>query len=279
MRVFQRQDDVVIEGISHFDIDQTFSCGQCFRFDRQEDGGYIGVAYNRVLSIRQEGDTVTLAHTNLAEYHQVWERYLDIGRDYSTVIKRLDQDEHIRAATTFGSGIRILAQEPFECLVSFLLSQNNSIPNIRRVVERICRTYGTQLAQGYFAFPTPQQLGRADEEALANLRCGYRAGYIAQAVASVLDGSFDLAIGHLPTEELRQRLMSLKGVGRKVADCIALFGYQKIDVFPTDVWVKKAMRELYQVEGSEIDSFSSQYFGKYRGLAQQYLFYHMRCGY
>ncbi len=281
MKIFERNGSVFIEGAENFDIAQIFTCGQCFRFNRVDDNRFEGVAFGRFLSVSHVDNIVVIHNCNMEEFDSIWSVFFDMDTDYAKISSEFCVDDVMKKAFCFGSGIRILKQELFECIISFIISQNNSIPNIQRVIERICEEYGSFIGEfsgmRRFAFPSPEQLYEATEADLAKLKCGYRASYIKEFVERVVTEKIDLNnISNMPSSKAREYLMSFKGIGGKVADCILLFCYHKFDVFPTDVWVKKAMLDLYGVENKDIDRFSAEYFGKYRGLAQQYLFYYKR---
>ncbi len=283
MKVYEKNSSVFLEDTENFDIKQTFTCGQCFRFHEYDNGFFEGVAFGKYLGISQIGNLVVIHNCTLEEFESTWKPFFDLDTDYGMISKSLSKDGIMKKAIDFGGGIRILKQDMFECIVSFIISQNNSIYNIERVVERICEKYGTEIGvyngKTRYSFPTPEQLSKATVDELTELKCGYRADYITGFTNAVVKGDFDIEdLSHIDTEAAKDKLLSVKGIGNKVADCILLFGYHKFDVFPTDVWVKKAMADLYSVDVKNIDSFSNDYFGKYRGLAQQYLFYYKRSG-
>lgn len=259
--------DIKIQN-SHFDIRQTFLCGQCFRWKETENGRFEGIALGRKLALSQLPDGVTLHDVSKSDL-PIWESYFDLATDYGALIQRFSADETLKRACCGSSGIRILRQEPFETLISFIISQNNNIPRIAGIIERLCEVFGSRI-DGGFAFPTAQQLRGITPDDLAPLRAGFRARYICDAVSKVNSGEicFD-EIDALPLEQAREKLKQIVGVGDKVADCVLLFAFHKTDAFPRDVWVKRIMAQLYPnglpdcVLGNE-------------GIAQQYLFDYAR---
>lgn len=253
---------------SNFDIKRTFLCGQCFRWQEREDGRFHGVAHGRYISLSQGDGCVTL-HNIAEEDIPLWEDYFDLSTDYGNVITRLSTDKTLAAACKASSGIRLLRQEPFETLISFIISQNNNIPRISGIIGRLCEGFGSAIDGGY-SFPTSEQLKGVQPEDLAPLRAGFRARYICDAVDKVNSGIVDFAeIAALPLDEAREKLKLIVGVGDKVADCVLLFGFAKHDAFPKDVWVKRLMSEFYP------DGLPECTRGV-EGIAQQYLFDYVR---
>ncbi len=253
---------------SNFDIRRTFLCGQCFRWQEREDGRFHGVAHGRHISLSQGDGFVTL-HDIAEEDIPLWEDYFDISTDYAGIITRLSADKTLSEACKGSGGIRLLRQEPFETLISFIISQNNNIPRIAGIIGRLCESFGTEIEGGY-AFPTAKQLDGITPDDLAPLRAGFRARYIADAVSKVNCGAVDFdMIRALPVAEAREQLKTIVGVGDKVADCVLLFGFAKHDAFPKDVWVKRLMAEFYPEGLPECTK-------GVEGIAQQYLFDYVR---
>lgn len=267
--------DLLINLEKDFLPHHTFDCGQCFRWNCEEDKSFTGVASGRAVNISYDGKAIKI-HGAKEEDREFWEDYLDIKRDYSAIKKRISIDKVMEEAILFGGGIRILKQDFFETLLSFIISQRSSIPKIKGCVEKISRAYGKEIMldkKCYYSFPTPEELRDVGEEDFASFGVGYRAKYLKKAVEGVLSGKIDeKAIRALPTADAREALLSLFGVGNKVADCVLLFGLSRFDSFPVDVWVKRAMEELF---GGR-DGFAL--FGEDSGIAQQYIFYKMRYG-
>lgn len=269
MSVKTLQEDTVFT-VSDFDLAQTFGCGQCFRFS--ESGGvWSGIAGGRLLRARQEGDRIVLLGIPREDYETFWTDYFDLATDYGAIKRSLSTDPVLRRACGYGCGIRILRQEPFEALISFILSQNNNIKRIRGIVERLCEAFGEPVAGGY-AFPTPQRLAAASQEELSVLRAGFRAKYLSDAAQKTASGEIDPdRVAALPFEEARAELMKISGVGPKVADCVLLFGFHRLEAFPMDVWMKRAMQTLLP-DGLPDCALSCA------GIAQQYLFHYVKEG-
>lgn len=253
-----------------FSAAHTFDCGQCFRWMRQPDGSYKGVAGGRPATIYdKDGRAVIECDPGDLDY---FNNYLDLDRDYASIALSFPRDDFTSAAIEHGYGLRILRQEPWEALISFIISQCNNIQRIQGIISRLCSLFGDKIADDLYAFPTAERLAQLCEEDLAPLRAGYRAAYILSAAKSVASGSFvPDDIYSMDTPEARKALMSLNGVGGKVADCVLLFGYGKLDAFPVDTWMKKA--RAYYPGGMDPTSF-----GSYAGIAQQYIFYYARSG-
>ncbi len=253
---------------SNFDIKQTFLCGQCFRWAENPDGSFSGMAGGRYATLKQGDGCVTLCGIQECDI-PFWEEYFDLQTDYAEYITRLSQDETLSLACKNSSGIRILKQEPFETLISFIISQNNNIPRIAGIIGRLCDCFGEKTGQGQ-TFPTAERLRGITPEELAPLRAGFRARYICDAVSKVNSGEVDFSeIAQLPLDEAREKLKLIVGVGDKVADCVLLFGFGKRDAFPKDVWVKRLMAQFYPDGLPECTK-------GIEGIAQQYLFDYVR---
>ena len=276
MKITEFNKYIEISELSHFSVEKIFDCGQCFRFDPDPMGGISGVAMGRAYRFVQESDdTVRIYNTSKSDFEQRLINYLSLDRDYAMmnedIISRFGSDETIRKAVKMGEGIRILRQEAFETLISFIISQNNNIPRIKGLVEALCRKCGRNIGEDKYAFPTPEAIADLGIDGLRELKVGFRAPYIYDAALRVAQGSTDLEkIAELDTLSAGEQLMRIKGVGPKVASCILLFGLDKTDTFPVDVWIRRVLDKYYP-EGIDISSL-----GNYRGLAQQYLFYYER---
>jgi N-glycosylase/DNA lyase len=272
---WQEGDEVAISGVADFDLGRIFECGQCFRWNAGDDGIYTGVALGRAARVRSENGRVYITG-NTADFESIWKRYFDLDFDYETVRRALCIDIHMEQAARFGAGIRILRQDKWETLCSFIISQCNNIPRIKKIVEALCREFGDPVefnGRVYRSFPPPERLSPLTEGELAPLRCGYRAPYIISAARAVAEGALDLdALADGGDGEARRALKALPGVGDKVANCVALFGLHKLDVFPVDTWMKKVIKERYN---GDLDP---AVFGGYAGIAQQYMFFHARSG-
>jgi N-glycosylase/DNA lyase len=271
---------IILTDCDSFDIAQTLECGQIFRFTRLAERDYIIVAFSKMLRIRQDEEITELSPCTPDEFENIWTDYFDLRRDYSAIKKTLAADPVMARAIGFAGGIRILNQEPWECLLSFIISQNMNIPRIKKLVGTLSERYGDHM-DGYCSFPRAEQLLPAGVDGLIDCRTGFRAKYLFGAIKKVVAGELDMSrLAALPTAELRDELKSISGVGDKIADCVLLFAFGRHEVFPMDVWVKRAMRQLYfddrEVRPSDAYLFAQERFGAYAGVAQQYLFHYMR---
>lgn len=264
-----------------FDLTHTFDCGQCFRWNREPDGSYTGVAGGLAVRFVRDRDGITVENCAREELESFWRAYLDLDRDYGAIKRAVSVNGIMREAVDYGGGIRILRQEFFETLISYIISQNNSIPNIKRVVERLCAEYGQPIETGWgtrYAFPTAERLASLTEQDFRALGAGFRDRYLAGAAQLAAEGALDPArLSAMSTAEARAELMKIKGVGNKVCDCVLLFSLGKYDLFPTDTWIRKVMEESFgaaSVAGAK--ETGEKIFGEYSGFAQQYLFYWRR---
>lgn len=262
-----------------FSLSQTLECGQCFRYQKEENDCYTVICGQRVVTLGQEGGSIVFYD---GEDIPFWKGYFDGDRSYGEIKQRICNDDPIMAeAVSFAPGIRILRQEFFEMLMSFILSQNNHIPRIRGLVQRLSREYGAPVKGDFYSFPTPTQLMGVSEEAYRRMGCGFRSRYMVDAVDKVLAGGFSAdELKKLSTDALRQRLMSICGVGQKVADCILLFSFGRYEVFPTDVWINRVFSHVYcggkKLSAKELQKSAAERFGEDAGFAQQYLFHYGR---
>ncbi len=258
-----------------FDLKKIFECGQCFRWNPEPDGSYIGVAMGKAARIRRDGDDVIISGT-ASDWANIWSDYFDMGRDYRALRESVCIDDYMRAASDFGAGIRILNQDRWETLCSFIISQCNNIPRIKKIVETMCTCFGqeTELSgKTFYTFPDAGTIARLEERDLSPLRCGYRAPYILAAARAVDSGKLDLeALSKSDAASAKRTLMSMRGIGEKVANCVILFSLRIGSAFPIDVWMKKAIAQHYP------DGFDPEVFGENAGLAQQYMFYYQRSG-
>lgn len=286
MKITEAENKVIIDGVKDFHPDHTFDNGQCFRWNREEDGSYTGVAFGRALNISYAGETVILDNVSLEDYCKIWKDYLDLGRDYGSIKKLLSaKDEAMQRAVSYGHGMRILQQDKWETLISFILSQNNNIARIKKCVESLCASHGTPIGmyrgRMHYAFPTPEALSVLSPEELDTCRLGYRAKYIVETAKQVAaDGGKTLGcMDRASAEDAFEYLQTMSGVGPKVANCIMLFSMGKYGSFPLDVWIKRVMNQIYNIEEGNVkrmQEYAASHFGEYGGIAQQYLFYHMR---
>ena len=295
LKTIEKNRYIKIEELENFDISQIFDCGQSFRFDKVKgsvhEKEFSGIAFGRFVSFAQDGDTLYIYGTDEHEFNTLWRRYLGLDIDYGAI--RKDIEEHcpssvMREAMEIGRGIRILRQDPFETVVSFIISQNNNIPRIKKIIENLSRECGVPIAldeelekhvsevSSLCAFPTAKSIASIGKEGLFELRTGFRAGYIADAVERILDGRLDLDAlkNYESNEQVMQELCTVRGIGPKVASCISLFGLERYSSFPIDVWIKRVMQKYFPEVPEKFDP--KEYFGAYAGLAQQYLFYYVR---
>ena len=273
MQSFDRGGEVEVTGVSDFDLVKIFECGQCFRWNADENGVYTGVAFGRAARLRREGSSVFIS-CSPEDFEAIWREYFDLDRDYEEIRRRLRIDDFMSDAVEFGAGIRMLRQDKWEALCSFITSQCNNIPRIKKIIASLCSEFGNKLefeGETHYTFPSAERIAALNAEHLAPLRCGYRAEYIISAAKAVAHGALDLeALSHSAPDAARCELKKLRGVGGKVADCALLFGLHMLDAFPLDVWMKRAVAEHYGAD------FDPTIFSPYAGIAQQYIFYYMR---
>ena len=277
---------VVLEGVKNFNIKQIAECGQCFRWKKVQELHYIGVAYEKVIEVIQRDDNVTILNTSKDDFNNIWVHYFDLSRDYESIKKKLSDDPILKESVEYGYGIRILNQEPFEILFSFIISARNSIPVISKTIEKISKKYGEEIeykGQKYYTFPSPKKLEGVTEEDIKETGASFRSKYIVDTINKIVhnpDYTYNLDyISKLGDDECHTELQKFKGVGSKVADCIMLFSMKKTSAFPVDVWVKRAMIYFYGAEDASLNKiriFARNKFKELSGFAQQYLFYNAR---
>ena len=264
---------MVVKKITNFSLEQIARSGQCFRMSRREDGFFDIISGSRWMGARQSGETCEFLCTE-EEFSEFWEDYFDLKQDYGEYISRIDkEDVYLNAAVKLAGGVRILRQDIWEMIVSFLISQQNNIVRIRRCIENICEAYGNPMKNGrgevYFTFPEPEALAGLEEDALKACNLGYRSKYVVRAARSVAEGRFDLEqLGTLPYEKAKEELLKLFGVGVKVADCICLFGLHHLEAFPVDTHISQALKKYYG------DGFPMEKYRGIQGVIQQYIFYY-----
>ena len=273
--------DTIITG-ERIDPAIVFDCGQCFRFFPDGDDEFSGVAHGRLLRVLDKKDAIVLKDVDEAEFNSRWRDFFDLDTDYSAITSAFEEDEIVSAAVRSCPGMRLLNQEPFETLITFIISANNNIPRIRKIVEAICRLCGDRInCEGErYAFPSPEQLAALSEEDLKKCGAGYRAAYIAETSKVIADRKVDLnAVEKLEYTAAKKELCRLKGVGPKVADCILLFSMHKKNAFPMDVWIKRTLNVLFGFtpkNDKEAMEFARDRFGEWGGIIQQYLFWYAR---
>ena len=255
---------------SDIDIAKTLDCGQAFRFS-ESDGVWRGVAMGRALSLTQEGNKITLFDVNEEEFNSLWRGYFDLDRDYEMIKNSVSSNEILKKATDFSDGIHILRQEPWEAVCSFIISANNNIPRIKGIISRLCENFGFKIADGLFTFPSAERIAALTLDDLAVIKSGFRAKYILDAAQKFSSNKIDVdALYTLPIDEARNTLMTIKGIGPKVADCALLFGWGRVECFPVDVWIRRAMNHFFGENGLPSEAV------EYAGIVQQYLFYWAR---
>ena len=270
MKIVKQDANIELHGVLNFVLSETLDCGQAFRWQETEDGLWQGVAFGRFLKIGSKNGVITLYNTSEDDFNLIWKDYFDLDRDYGKILSVLSQNDVLKTAGEFASGIRILRQEPWEALCSFIISQNNNIPRIKGIIDRLCENFGEKIAEGVYSFPTAEKIASLSLDDLAVLRSGFRAKYILDAAKKVASKEIVLeALRELALDDARAELVKIYGVGEKVADCTLLFGLSHIDAFPKDVWIKRAVLKLF-------DGALPECAKEYAGIAQQYIFHYAR---
>ena len=289
-----REQRYVIKNIESFEPKHIFECGQCFRWNIEDDGSYTGVVKNNVLNVKKEENSIIIKGMCEDNLEELCKDYFDLDTDYQKIKNKLSKlDNNLRVSIKYGKGIRILKQDVWEALISFIISANNNIPRIKGIIERISKEYGEEIIwdnKKYYTFPNPEQLSNTSVSDLRKLGLGFRDVRVFETCRLINQNI--ISIEELETikniDELKEQLLRFPGVGPKVADCIMLFSMKKLEVFPIDVWVKRVMTELYGdeirkikntntiISNKQILEYAQQYFGNLAGVAQQYLFYWRR---
>lgn len=272
-----------------FELADIFDCGQCFRWNKELDGSYTGVFGKNVLNVSKKDNKVTFKGICDGNIEDICRKYFDLDRDYTKIRNELSKiDNNLKVSVEYGKGIRILNQDLWETIISFIISANNNIPRIKGIIERLSKKYGQKIeweGKEYYTFPTAEELKDVTIEDFRELGLGFRDIRLYETTKKVLEREIDLdKISKMTTNDAREELLKLSGVGPKVADCILLFStLKRFDVFPIDVWVRRVMNELYikkedetKVSKKEIQKLADSKFGNLQGLAQQYLFYWKR---
>ena len=262
--------ELVFENVSPFDLAQTLDCGQSFRFKENLDGSFTGVVSDVVATVSCENETLKIvSNSDLNE--QMWRDYFDLDLDYAKIKADLSKMHPVLAeASSYAGGIRILNQQPFEALITFIISQNNNISRIKGIVQRLCENFGECIEGEHYTFPSAEKLASLTVDDLAPIKAGFRHRYIIDAAQKVHSGEINLEnLREMDYAEAQKELMKITGVGVKVADCVLLYGLHRLESFPLDVWMKRALSVLF--EGYKGDEF-----GVYGGIAQQYIFHYSR---
>lgn len=274
---------VLVKDVKNFELSHIFDCGQCFRWNRSENGSYIGVALGKVIEVEKKGNDVLIYNINEEEFENTWCEYFDLSRNYTKIKEELSKDILLKKSVDFGYGIRLLKQEKLEMLISFIISANNRIPMIKKAIENISKKWGEKITYNndiFYSFPTIDKLHTGSEKDFEECSTGFRAKYLKDTIDRIYSGEVNLDfIASLNDDDCHKELQKLMGVGPKVADCIMLFSMNKYSAFPVDVWVKKAMMKFYvapDVSLKKIREFGRNKFGNLSGFAQQYLFYYAR---
>ncbi len=281
-----------INNIKSFELKDIFDCGQCFRWNKEEDNSYTGVFEENVLNVKKQNGTVIFKGICKNNIKDTVEYYFDLNRDYEKIKETLSNiDENLKTSVAYGSGIRILNQDLWETIISFIISANNNIPRIKGIIERLSKKYGKEInynGKKYYTFPTPKDLKDVTVKEYRDLGLGFRDIRLYETTKMILEKKVDLEElkTNKNTIEVRNKLLTLSGVGPKVADCILLFSsLKRFEVFPIDVWVRRVMNDLYiknedetKVSKKQIENIAKEKFGSLAGLAQQYLFYWRREG-
>ncbi len=268
------KNSIILTQLEDFDIRHILECGQIFRFEKLNEGEYVVYSKDKKCTVIQN-DSSAVIKSDDSEY---FANYFDLARDYTQIKQKLKGKPFMDEAIEYGHGIRILNQDKWEMLISFIISANNHIPRIKGIISRLCQSLGKNMGS-YYAFPTPEAMASKDEDFYKALGAGYRAKYLAVTSKTVADG-FDLeSISEMDGNMANKKLCSLMGVGSKVADCILLFGYHKQDVFPVDTWIKKVYKDVVgenEDNNKVIREKLISIYGEYSGYAQQYLFFNKR---
>ncbi len=285
-----KEQNLVMKNIKSFNLIHIFECGQCFRWNKNEDESYTGIVGKNVINIKMINNDVYITSFGENDIKELFNNYFDMDRNYEQIkIKLRKIDNHMKESISYGDGIRLLNQDLWETIISFIISANNNIPRIKGIIERISKRYGDKIEWNgceYYTFPNPQQLNKASVEDLRNLGLGFRDVRVYETTQKIVNKDLDLEELHMEknTEKVRELLLTLPGVGPKVADCILLFStLKRLDVFPIDVWVRRVMNDLYihneneeKVDKKLIKNVANEKFGELQGIAQQYLFYWKR---
>lgn len=286
-----KEQQYILKEPETFNLKDIFECGQCFRWNEEENGSYTGIWKENIVNIKKEGQDYVF--TGICKNQNLEEEiytYFDLDRNYEKIKEELSKkDEYMKTSIAYGKGIRILNQDLWETIISFIISANNNIPRIKGIIERLAKTYGNKIewnGKAYYTFPTPRQLKDVTVGEYRNLGLGFRDIRLYETTNMILEGKVDLQeLEKNPnTIEVREKLLTLSGVGPKVADCILLFSdLKRLEVFPIDVWVRRVMNDLYikekdetKVNKKQIEALAKAKFGNLAGLAQQYLFYWRR---
>ena len=280
----------ILKNISSFEPKHIFECGQCFRWEKEDDGSYTGIVKNNVINVKKVNNEIIFNSIGADNLEELVKEYFDLERNYEDIKNTLSKvDSYLENSINYGNGIRILNQDLWETIISFIISANNNIPRIKGIINRLSYKYGNKIIwnnKEYYTFPTVESLSKATVEELRKTGLGFRDIRVYETTQKILNNQVDLEELHKEkdTKKIREILLTLSGVGPKVADCILLFStLKRFDVFPIDVWVRRVMNDLYiknedetKVDKREIEKLAKEKYGNLEGIAQQYLFYWKR---
>lgn len=284
------EQEYILENCKSFEPEHIFECGQCFRWNKQEDGSYTGIFKQNVVNVKKADNKIIFRGICKENIKDECIKYFDLNTNYDNIKSKLSNvDNYLKTSIEYGEGIRILNQDLWETLISFIISANNNIPRIKGIIERISKSYGEKIVWDkaeYYTFPTPQELSKASVEDLRNIGLGFRDVRVYETTKIINENPNKLKEleGEKDVNKLREELLKFPGVGPKVADCVMLFStLKKLEVFPIDVWVRRVMNELYiknddetKINKKEIEELAKTKYGNLAGIAQQYLFYWRR---
>ncbi|HEX9026863.1 MAG TPA: DNA glycosylase [Clostridium sp.] len=292
-------DYIIIKDVKNFKLKQIFECGQIFRFEEIAEDNFIAIAFGKLIEVKQDKEDIIIYNTTEDEFNKIWLKYFDLDRDYSIIKEEISKDILLKQSIEFGDGVRVLNQDPFEMLISFIISARNNIPSIKKTVNKISIKWGKKIEykdKTYYTFPCISDIKDATLEEIQETGASFRSKYLIDTIKNAYSSKmekgnsnideenssmkYDLDyIKSLNDDECHNALQEFKGVGAKVADCIMLFSMEKTSAFPVDVWVKRAMIHFYGAEDSSLNKiriFARSKFGEVAGFAQQYLFYYAR---
>ena len=284
------EQEYILENCKSFEPEHIFECGQCFRWNKQEDGSYVGIFKQNVVNVKKADNKIIFRGICKENIKDECIKYFDLNTNYDNIKSKLSNvDNYLKTSIEYGEGIRILNQDLWETLISFIISANNNIPRIKGIIERISKSYGEKIVWDkaeYYTFPTPQELSKASVEDLRNIGLGFRDVRVYETTKIINENPNKLKEleDEKDVNKLREELLKFPGVGPKVADCVMLFStLKKLEVFPIDVWVRRVMNELYiknddetKINKKEIEELAKTKYGNLAGIAQQYLFYWRR---
>ena len=263
---------IIVKNVTSLDLGETLDCGQSFRWQDNGDGSFTGVAYEKLVTVSMQNGDLHIENTTEQDFKKIWRNYFDLDLNYDSIRGSIGKIHPVlKEASAYAPGIRILQQEPWEALCTFIISQNNNIKRIKGIVNRLSTSFGNKIGDtDFYTFPKAETLAKLTPDDLAPLRAGFRNKYIIDASQKVATGEVDLEKCKIvPYDDARAELCKIKGVGNKVADCTLLFGMHRIEAFPIDVWMRRAMEKLFP-------NMTGEDFGEYAGIAQQYIFHYAR---